>query len=65
MELFEGRPGVPDGVVDGADEKGLVFAAAATGERQCREGERTGNSELARTTTTPGCVACTNVTESL
>ena len=57
MELLEGRPGVPDGVVDRADEEGLVVAAAATGERQCREDERTGNSALARTTTTPGCVA--------
>ena len=64
LELLKRRPGVPDRVVDRADEKGLV-GAAATGEGQCREGERTGNSALARTTTTPGCVACTNVTESL
>ena len=66
LELLEGRPGVPDGVVDCADEEGLfAAAAAAAGEDQCPEEERTGNSALARTTTTPGCVAWTNVTESL
>jgi hypothetical protein len=68
-----------DGVVDRADEEPVVLgaaaagagaaasaiAAAAAGERQRRERERTGNSVLARTTTIPGRVACTNVTESL
>jgi hypothetical protein len=58
LELVKRRPGVADGIVDRADEVRLVVAAAsATGEDQCREGERTGNSALARTTTTPGCVA--------
>ena len=65
LEPVERGPGMPDGIVDRADEERLVVAAAATGEGQCREEERTGNSALARTTTTPGCVACTNVTESL
>jgi len=64
LELLERRPLVADGIVDGADEERLIVAAA-TGEGQRREGERTGNSVLARTTTTPGRVACTNVTESL
>jgi len=64
LQLLERRPLVADGIVDGTDEERLVVAAAA-GERQRREGERTGNSVLARTTTTPGRVACTNVTESL
>ena len=64
LQLVERRPLVADGIVDGADEERLVVAAAP-GERQRREGERTGKSVLARTTTTPGRVACTNVTESL
>ena len=55
-----------DGVVDRADEERLVVAAAAAaGKRQRDERERTGNSALERTTTIPGRVACTNVTESL
>ncbi len=66
LELVQSRPGMPDAVVDRPDEERLVVAAAAaTGQDQCREGERTGNSALARTTTTPGWVACTKVTESL
>jgi hypothetical protein len=66
-----------DAVVDRADEErwrlpllglrravsGVVAAAAC--ERQRRDGERTANSTLPRTTTGPGRVACTNVTESL
>lgn len=64
LELVERRPWMANGVVDCADEEGLVVAAA-TGERQRGEGERTENGVLARTTTTPGRVACTNVTESL
>ena len=65
LELAERGAGVPDCVVDRADEEGLVLAAATSGERQRRKGERTANSALERTTTIPGRVAWTNVTESL
>ena len=67
LELVERRPGLTDGVVDGADDEALVVAPAAAGERQRREAERerTENSALARTTMGPGRVACTNVTVSL
>jgi hypothetical protein len=56
---------VPNGVVDRADEEVALVVAAAARERQRGERERTAKGALARTTTVPGRVACTNVTESL
>ena len=77
-QLLERGPLVPDGVVDRADEErrlgvcgrllgavGRLVVAAAAREGQRRDGERTANSALPRTTTGPGRVACTKVTESL
>ncbi len=68
FELAERRTGMADGVVDRADEERRVLASAAPaagGDCQRRKGERTANSALERTTTIPGRVAWTNVTESL
>lgn len=65
LELAERRPGVADGVVDGADEEPrfvgrlrvVRVVAAAGGERQRRKDDRTANGTLLRTTTAPGRVA--------
>jgi hypothetical protein len=58
LQLLERRARVPDRIVDGADEEGLVVAAAAS-EDQRGERERTAKGTLVRTTTGPGRVACT------
>jgi len=63
LQLRQRGPLVADGVVDGADEERLVVAAAA-GERQRGERERTAKGTLVRTTGLPGLVAWTNETES-
>ena len=73
-QLVERRSGLADEVVDRADDEGRTrlgrlrlrrgrgIVAAAAGERQRREEERTVNGTLERTTALPGRVACTKET---